>query len=391
MTTRTLNPIFANRPVTIFQVMSGLANEAGAINLGQGFPDEDGPRAILEAAADAILTRQNQYAPVAGVPELREAVARANKRFQGLDVDWKSETLVVAGATEGLAACFFGFLKPGDEAVIFAPFYDSYLPVIEATGASARIVHLEPPSWRITAAALDAAITPATRLIVVNSPHNPSGSVISDAELQLLADRAIAHDLIAVCDEVYEHLVFDGRPHRSLMTLKGMRERTVRIGSAGKTFSLTGWRIGYMTGPERLITGAMKAHQFLTYTSPPNFQHAVALGLDFPDAYYADFVSGMQKKRDLLREGLLSAGFDVQRCAGTYFMTVDIGSVGYKGDDMAFCRDITLNAKVCAVPVSAFYPQSDEQAPRRYARFCFCKKREVLEEASARLKRYFNG
>lgn len=387
--TLTLNPIFAARPVTIFQVMSSLANEAGAINLGQGFPDEDGPREILEAAAREILTHQNQYAPVAGVPELRQAVARANKRFYGLDIDWKSETLVVAGATEGLAACFFGFLKPGDEAVVFAPFYDSYLPVIEAAGAKVRIVRLEPPSWRMTPEALDAAITPATKLIVVNTPHNPSGSVIPDEELALIADRAVRHDLIAVCDEVYEHLLFDGRKHRPLMTLPGMRERSVRLGSAGKTFSLTGWRIGYMTGPEHLIVGAMKAHQFVTYTSPPNFQHAVALGLDFPDSYYEAFVAGMQRKRDLMRAGLAAAGFDVQPCAGTYFMTVDIRSVGYKGDDMAFCRDITQNAKVAAVPVSAFYPQKDELAPRHYARFCFCKKREVLEEASARLKAHF--
>ncbi len=385
-----LNPVFAARPVTIFQVMSSLANEAGAINLGQGFPDEDGPREILEAAAREILTRQNQYAPVAGVPELRQAVARANQRFYGLDIDWKSETLVVAGATEGLAACFFGFLNPGDEAIIFAPFYDSYLPVIEAAGARARIVHLEPPSWEIRAEALDAAITPATRLIVVNTPHNPSGSVVSDAELELLADRARRHGLIAVCDEVYEHLLFDRRRLRPLMTLPGMRERTVRIGSAGKTFSLTGWRIGYLTGPEPLITGAMKAHQFITYTSPPAFQHAVALGLDFPDAYYERFLAGMQERRDIMRAGLESAGFDVQPCAGTYFMTVDIRSVGYNGDDMSFCRDITMNAKVCAVPVSAFYPQQDEKAPRHYARFCFCKKREVLEEASARLRRYFS-
>ena len=389
--TKPLNPTFADRPVTIFQVMTALANEAGAVNLGQGFPDEDGPREILEAAAGAILQRQNQYAPVAGAAELRQAVARANKRFYGLDIDWKSETLVVAGATEGLASCFFGFLNPGDEAVLFAPFYDSYLPVIEATGARVQIVHLEPPSWRISAGALDAAITPRTKLIVLNTPHNPTGTVISTEELRLVAERAVRNDLIVVSDEVYEHLTFDDRPHRTPMTLPGMRERTVRIGSAGKTFSLTGWRIGYLTGPERLITGAMKAHQFVTYTSPPNFQHAVAAGLDFPDSYYRDFGAGMQRKRDLMRQGLDAAGFEVLPCEGTYFMSVDIRSVGWKGDDTAFCRDITTKAKVCAVPVSAFYRQGDDRAPRHYARFCFCKKAEVLEEASARLRRYFGG
>lgn len=384
-----LNPTFADRPVTIFQVMSGLAQDAGAINLGQGFPDEDGPREILEAAAKAILEGSNQYAPVSGVPALRKAVARANQRFYGLDIDWKTQTLVVAGATEGLAAALLGYLRPGDEAILFAPFYDSYQPIVEAAGARARIVRLEPPDWRIGAAAFDAAITPKTKMIVVNTPHNPTGAVLADDELALIADRAIRHDLIVLCDEVYEHLIFDGRAHRPLMTLPGMRERTVRIGSAGKTFSLTGWRIGYMTGPERLIAGAMKAHQFITYTSPPHLQEAVAIGLDLKDAYYARLLSVMQDKRDLMRAGLLAAGFDVQPCAGTYFMTVDIRSVGFEGDDMAFCREITERAKVCAVPVSAFYPAGDAEAPRHYARFCFCKKREVLEEAGARLKRYF--
>jgi aspartate/methionine/tyrosine aminotransferase len=388
---RPLNPIFADRPVTIFQVMSGLANSVGAINLGQGFPDEDGPREILEEAARAMLEEPNQYAPVAGVPALREAVARANRRFYNLDIDWRTETLVVAGATEGLDSAFFGYLRPGDEAVVFAPFYDSYLPIIEAAGARARIVHLEPPGWRIRADALDAVLNDRTKLIVLNTPHNPSGAVVSDAELQLIADRAIARDLIVVCDEVYEHLIFDGRKHRPLMTLPGMRERTIRVGSAGKTFSLTGWRIGYMTGPERLIAGAMKAHQFIAYTSPPNLQKAIALGLDLPDSYYDGFVTKMQEKRDLMREGLLAAGFEVQNCAGTYFMTVDIRSVGYKGDDMAFAREITEKAKVCAVPVSAFYRADDALAPRHFARFCFCKKREVIEEASVRLKTYFAG
>jgi aspartate/methionine/tyrosine aminotransferase len=386
-----LNPVFFDRPVTIFQVMSALANAAGAINLGQGFPDEDGPAEILKAAADALLRGPNQYAPVSGVPALREAVARANKRFYGLDIDWRTETLVTAGATEGLAAAFLGFLRPGDEAVIFAPFYDSYLPLIEAAGARARVVRLTPPEWRIEAAALDAALGPRTKLIVVNTPHNPTGAVASESELSHLAACAVERDLIVVCDEVYEHLVFDGGAHRPLMAFPGMRERALRIGSAGKTFSLTGWRIGYLTGAERLIAGAMKAHQFLTYTSPPHLQTAVAAGLDFGDGYYQQFTAAMAEKRDLMREGLLAAGFDVQPCRGTYFMTVDIRSVGYDGDDMAFCREITEKAKVCAVPVSAFYPAGDVAAPRRYARFCFCKKRDVLEEASRRLKAYFGG
>ncbi len=384
-----LNPVFADRPVTIFQVMSALAGEHDAINLGQGFPDEDGPQSILDAAAAALLKGPNQYAPVAGVPVLRQAVARANARFYGLEVDWKMETLVVAGATEGLASTFLAFLEPGDEAILLAPFYDSYLPMVEAAGARARIVRLKPPDWRLEQEALERALTPKTKLIAINTPHNPTGAVMTARELETIARAAVERDLIVVCDEVYEHLLFDGAQHRPLINFPGMRERAVRIGSAGKTFSLTGWRIGYLTGPERLIAGVMKAHQFIAYTSPPHLQQAVAMGLDLDDSYYAGFVAGMQEKRDLMCSGLVAAGFDAQPCAGTYFMTVDIRSVGYKGDDMAFCREITEKAKVCAVPVSAFYPADDQDAPRHYARFCFCKKRPVLEEASARLKAYF--
>lgn len=385
---RSFNPVFFDRPVTIFQVMSSLANAHGAINLGQGFPDEDGPQEILEAAARAVIAGPNQYVPVIGLPALRQALARANKRFYDLDIDWESETLIVAGATEGLAAAFLGILQPGDEAILFAPVYDCYAPMIEAAGAKPVIVNLAAPGWRIDEQALRAAITPKTKLIAVNTPHNPTGHVMARGELEMIAKIVAEHDLIAVCDEVYEHLVFDRRDHVPLMTLPGMRERSIRIGSAGKTFSLTGWRIGYVTGPERLIAAVMKAHQFIAYTCPGHLQAAVAQGLDMPDAYYQGFLAGMQEKRDLMREGLLSAGFEVLACEGTYFMSVDIRSVGGKAD-MAFCREITEKAKVAAVPVSAFYPPQAERAPDHYARFCFCKKPEVLEEASLRLKRYF--
>ena len=368
--------------------MSRLAREHVAINLGQGFPDEDGPAEILEIAARAIIDGPNQYAPVEGVPQLREAVARDNKRFYGLDIDAASETLVVSGATEGLAAAFAGLLTPGDEAVLLAPFYECYAPQIEATGAKVRLVNLVPPAWRLDAQALAAAINDKTKLIVINTPHNPLGKVMSRDELEIVADAARRHDLMVICDEVYEHLIFDGAAHVPLMTLPDMRDRCVRIGSAGKTFSLTGFRIGYVTGPAAIITAIMKAHQHLAYTSPVPLQVAVAAGLDMGDDYYARFKSEMQQKRDQMAAGLTRAGFEVLPCAGTYFITVDIRSVG-RDDDAAFCREITEKAKVAAVPISAFYHPSQQDAPRNFARFCFCKKAAILEEASNRLAAYF--
>ena len=386
--TRSLNPVYSARPQSIFPTMSHLARKCGAINLGQAFPDEDGPKEIREIAAQAVLDGPNQYEPVEGTAALRRAVAQANKRFYDLDIDPDREVQIVSGATEGLAAAFLGFLEPGDEAVLLAPFYECYAPQIEAASAQIKIVDLVPPEWRLDADALEAAITEKTKLIAINTPHNPLGKVMDKEELEIVASAARRHDLIVVCDEVYEHLVFDGCAHIPLMTLPGMKERTIRIGSAGKTFSLTGFRIGYVTGPEPLITGLMKTHQHLSYTSPGSFQKAVAAGLAFGDDYYERFVSNMQAKRDLLSAGLMEAGFDVLPCQGTYFLTVDIRSVG-REDDVAFCREITEKAKVAAVPISAFYHPSQTGAPRSYARFCFCKRPGILEEASARLARYF--
>ena len=383
-----LNPVFAARPMTIFAVMSALAREHGAVNLGQGFPDEDGPPEIIEAAIRALRQGPNQYAPVHGVPELREALARSNKRFYGIDVDWRTETLVTAGATEALAVAFLATLNPGDDALLVAPCYDSYAPIVEAAGARAIYLAPKPPHWRIDRAALDKAMTPQTRVIAINTPHNPTGRVLTREELQAVADIAIERDIIVICDEVYEHLVFDGAPHIPLMTLPGMRDRCVRIGSAGKTFSMTGWRIGYATGSQALITGMLKAHQFIAYTCPPHLQLAVAEGLNFDGAYYARFIAGMQAKRDMIMNGLSRIGFDVLPCEGTYFATVDIRPLG-RDDDAAFCREITEKAGVAAVPVSAFYPAAAPDAPRHYARFCFCKKPEVLAEALSRLARYF--
>lgn len=387
MTSSSFNPVFSARPQSIFPTMSALARKYDAINLGQGFPDEDGPEEILRMASDAIMEGPNQYAPVEGVPALRKAIAADNKRFYNLDIDPSTETLVVSGATEGLAAAFFGFLEPGDEAVLLAPFYECYAPQIEATGASIRFVDLEPPNWTLDAGALENAITDKTKLIVINTPHNPLGKVMTRDELEIVAEAARKHDLIVVCDEVYEHLIFDGRPHIPLMTLPDMRERCIRIGSAGKTFSLTGFRIGYVSGPASLITAVMKAHQHLAYTSPAPLQLAVAKGFALGDDYYRTFRADMQEKRDFLRAGLARAGFDVLPCDGTYFITVDIRSVG-ASDDADFCRMITEKAKVAAVPLSAFYHPSQGNAPRVYVRFCFCKRIEVLKDATDRLSQY---
>jgi len=384
------NPTFSNRPQSIFPTMSALARKHDAINLGQGFPDEDGPREMLEIAAQGIIEGPNQYAPIEGTPDLRRAVAMDNKRFYGFDIDPFTETLIVSGATEGLAATFFGLLNPGDEAIALAPFYECYAPQIEATGARFVPVSLSPPEWRLTPAALEAAITENTRLIVINTPHNPLGKVMRAEELALVARVAQGRNLIVVCDEVYEHLIFDGRKHKPLMTLPDMFDRSVRIGSAGKTFSVTGFRIGYITGPEHLITAILKAHQHLAYTTPAPLQNAVAYGLNLGDDYYSKFRETMQDKRDRLAAGLSKIGFDVLPCDGTYFLTVDIRSVG-REDDLAFCQEITENAKVAAVPLSSFYHSSQTDAPRCYVRFCFCKKPEVLDEAIKRLGVYFNA
>jgi len=385
---KTFNPVFSGRPQSIFPTMSRLAREAGAINLGQGFPDEDGPAEILELAARAIVDGPNQYAPVEGIDQLRKAVADDNKRFYDLDIDPATETLIVSGATEGLAAAFLGYLKSGDEAIVLAPFYECYAPQIEAAGARVIPVNLAPPHWRLDADALNAAITQKTALIVINTPHNPLGNVMTREELEFVADAARRHDLIVVCDEVYEHVIFDGRPHSPLMTLPDMFERSVRIGSAGKTFSLTGFRIGYVTGPARLITALMKAHQHLAYTSPAPLQKAIAAGLAMGDDYYERLTAEMQEKRDFIDAGLKDAGFETLPCEGAYFVTVDIRSVGCE-DDAAFCREITQKAKVAAVPISAFYHPTQIDAPKNYARFCFCKREEILNEAVTRLAAYF--
>ena len=382
------NPVFASLGTTIFTVMSALANEHGAINLGQGFPDDEGPDDIREAAARAIMEGPNQYPPMMGLPALRQAVGDANRRFYGLDVDWQKEVMVTSGATEALHDSITALLRPGDEAILIEPCYDSYRPVVEAAGATVKTVALQPPHWSLPVEALEAAFGEKTKLIVLNTPMNPIGKVFTRDELEAIARLLEKYDAYAVCDEVYEHLVFSGHTHIPLMTLPGMRERCVRIGSAGKTFSLTGWKIGYITAPAALMEVIAKTHQFVTFTTPPALQTAIAYGLGKEDEYFAGLAGSLEEKRDLLSKGLAEAGLDVLPADGTYFVTADFRPLGFNGTDEEFCRAITEQAKVAAVPMSAFYSKDTSDAPTHLARFCFCKQDGILTEASARLSRW---
>ena len=372
---------------TIFSVMSALATEHQSINLGQGFPDTEGPEDVVQAAADALKDGRNQYPPMPGVPELRQAVANANRRFYSLDIDWATEVTVTSGATEAITACLMAVLDPGDEVVLIEPLYDTYVPVVRMLGAVPRIVRLAPPVWELPRDELAAAFGPKTKAILFNTPMNPCGKVFSAEELAFLADLIRRHDTYAICDEVYEHLVFDGRKHIPLMTLPGMRERAMRIGSAGKTFSLTGWKVGYVTAAATLTSLVRKAHQNLTFTTAPNLQRAVAVGLGKDDAYFAGLSRGLQARRDQMIAGLAEIGFGVLPTSGSYFINTDFTPLRFNGDDVAFCRHLTEHAGVTAIPVSAFYDEPG--APTHYARFAFCKRPEVLAEALGRLKRHF--
>ena len=382
------NSVLSSYGMTVFEVMSRLAIEHNAVNLGQGFPDEDGPEDIRRVAAEALMEGPNQYPPMMGLVDLRQAVAEHNKRFYDLDVDWQTETIVTSGATEGLNDCFLGLIEPGDEVVLIEPLYDCYLPIVQRAGAIPKLVRVAPPDWALPRKALEEAFSDKTKLILLNSPQNPAGKVYSRDDLQFIADLVIKHDAYAVCDEVYEHIVFDGREHIPLMTLPGMRDRCVRIGSSGKTFSVTGWKVGYLTAAPELLTPISKAHQFVTFTTAPDLQKATAYGLRKDDSYFDGLAADQQQKRDRLTSGLERIGFDVMPTEGTYFLSVDVRSIGFDGDDEEFCRHITIEAGVTAVPVSAFYQGTDI---KHFARFCFAKKDAVLDEAVARLERHFKA
>ncbi|MGY9062994.1 MAG: aminotransferase [Rhodospirillales bacterium] len=380
------NSIFAKTGVTVFETMSQLAMEVGAINLGQGFPDDVGPENLRQAAANAVIEGPNQYPPMMGLPELRQAVAAHNKRFYGLDVDWQTEVMITSGATEALADCLLALIEPGDEVVLIEPLYDCYLPMVKRAGGIPKLVRIAPPKWELDIQAIADAFSDKTKLILLNSPHNPSGKVFSNDELQTIADLVIKHDAYAVCDEVYEHIIYDGVQHKPLMTFDGMRDRTIRIGSAGKTFSMTAWKVGYMTAPANLLTPISKAHQYVAFTTPRNFQTAVAVGLTQDDAYFTSLATDLQIKRDRIGSGLQSAGFDVLPTGGTYFISVDIRSVGFDGNDVTFCEMIAREAGVAGIPLSAFYQDGEVD---QFVRFCFSKQNDILDQAAAKLKNFF--
>jgi N-succinyldiaminopimelate aminotransferase len=376
------NPVYAALPTTIFSVMSGLAQELGAVNLGQGFPDEPGPEAIRRRAADEAVTGNNQYPPMPGTPPLREAVARHYARRQGLDLDWTSEVTVTSGATEALAACFLSLITPGDEVVLFQPLYDSYLPVVRRAGGVPRLVRLSPPHFQLERAALEAVFNERTRLVVLNNPLNPSATLATDADLALLAEFCVRHDAVAVCDEVWEHVVFDGAVHRPLIGFPGMRERCVKIGSAGKMFALTGWKVGFVCAAPALTQMIAKAHQFLTFTTPPNLQAAVAWGLDNSEDWFATMPGALAASRDRLSEALTREGFAVLPSQGTYFLNVDLAASGVAEDDMSFAMRAVKQAGVAGIPISAFY----EEAPVTHLlRLCFPKRDATLDEGAKRL------
>ena len=375
-----MNPIFDNLPTSVFEVMSRLARETGAVNLGQGFPDDPGPEDVRRKAAEAVVEGWNQYPPMMGLPELRTAVAAHYRHWQNLALDPETEVMITSGATEALAGALLALIEPGDEVVLFEPLYDAYLPLVRRAGGVPRFVTLEPPHFGLREAALARAFSDKTKVVLFNNPLNPTATVFSPKDLALLAYFCVHHDAIAVCDEVWEHVVFDGRHHQPLIGFPGMRERTVKIGSAGKIFSLTGWKVGFVCAAPALMRVLAKAHQFLTFTTPPNLQAAVAYGLAKEDAHFEGLRQNLARSRDRFTAGLQALGFAVIPSQGTYFLNIDIAPLGEPDD--AFCRHLVLDHGVAAIPVSAFYA---EGAVKNVVRFCFAKRDDTLDMALERL------
>ncbi len=376
-----MNPIFAELQTSVFETMSRLARETGAVNLGQGFPDDPGPEDVRRHAANAVIEGWNQYPPMMGLPELRGAVAAHYRHWQGLDLDPESEVMVTSGATEALAGALLALIEPGDEVVLFEPMYDAYLPLVRRAGGVPRFVTLQPPHFRLTEGSLAAAFSDRTKVVLFNNPLNPTATVFPDEDLALLARFCVRHDAIALCDEVWEHVVFDGVRHHPLIAQEGMRERSVKVGSAGKIFNLTGWKVGFVCAAPRLMRVLAKAHQFVTFTTPPNLQSAVAYGLGKDDSYFERLRVELARSRDRFAAGLTSLGFSVLPSRATYFLNIDIAELGLD-DDVAFCRRLVLDHGVAAIPVSAFYA---EGAVRNVVRFCFAKRDATLDAALDRL------
>lgn len=376
-----MNPVYSALPTTIFEKMSAIARETGAINLGQGFPDAPGPEDIRRAAADAVMNGYNQYPPMLGIPELRRALADHYCRHHNIDLDWQTEVVVTSGATEAIAAAILSLVSEGDEVVMIQPLYDAYMPMVRRAGGIPRLIRLEPPHWTIDATALDAVIGPKTRLLIFNNPANPTGKMYDRAALELLAERCVRHDVTAICDEVWEHIVF-GADHIPLITIPGMRERTVKIGSAGKIFALTGWKVGWMIAGKALAAQVAKAHQFMTFTTPPNLQAAAAIGLAKPRDWFVGMRSGFERSRARLVTGLESAGYKVLPSQATWFVSVDLEASGIELDDVSFADKMALEGGVVTIPVSAFF---EEEPVRNILRLCYCKEDAVLDEAIGRL------
>ncbi|MDR6955627.1 aspartate/methionine/tyrosine aminotransferase [Ancylobacter sp. 3268] len=379
-----MNSIFAGLSTTVFEAMSQLARQHGAVNLGQGFPDDPGPRDVREKAAEAVLDGWNQYPPMMGVPELRQAAAAHYRHWQGLELDPTTEIMVTSGATEALAGALLALIEPGDEVVLFQPLYDAYLPLVRRAGGVPRLARLTPPRWRLTEEVLASAFTPKTRVVLFNNPHNPTGRVFESEELELLAAFCRRSGAVLVADEVWEHVVFDGRRHVSVLSLPGLRERSVKIASAGKIFGMTGWKVGMVCAAPELMKGLSKAHQFLTFTTPPALQHAVAYGLGKEPVWFEGMRAGLQRSRDRLADGLAALGLTPLPSAGTYFLNVDLAALDPRLDDEAFCRDMVERHGVAAIPVSAFYAR---EAVTSVVRFCFAKTDATLDEALGRLER----
>lgn len=375
-----MNRVFASLGTTIFDVMSRLAAETGAVNLGQGFPEEDGPLDVREYAAKALIEGPNQYPPMRGLPVLREAVATHYNAHHGLDLDWRTEVTITSGATEAIAGALLAVTNPGDDVVLFEPMYDSYLPMTQRCGANARIVRLEPPDWRIDEAKLAAAFTPKTRAVLLNTPHNPAASVLPAEDLALIAKYCIKHDAIAISDEVWEHVLFDGRKHASM--LHALRNRTIKIGSAGKMFQMTGWKVGFVCAAPDLTDVFAKAHQYLTFTTPPNLQKAAAYGLGKEAAYFEGVRADFRRSRDRLTQALQQEGFVVLPAAGAYFSSIDLKASGIDATDEEFATRCIKEAGVATIPYSAFYADPD---PPALVRLCFAKKDDTLDRGVERL------